>query len=103
MQKAAALDVGGKALDRDAGLDLADIAFVKDELVEGDGLRRGEGEFLSGFGHRRRLLGLRFRGRRETLSRQFPFTLPLQTSSSKPLRTGSGCMQKQLLDIKRRA
>ena len=46
LQKAAPFDIGGKAFDRDAGLDLADIAFVKNELVEGDGLRRGEREFL---------------------------------------------------------
>ena len=38
---------------------------MEDKLVEGNGLRRGEGEFLGcGFGHRRRLLGSRFRADR---------------------------------------
>ena len=83
LEKAAPFDIGGKAFDRDAGLDLADIAFVKNQLVEGDGLGRGEREFWGGFGHRRRLLGLRFRGGPETLSLgPFPSPLPLQTSSS---------------------
>ncbi len=59
LQKSAARDVGGEVFDRNAGLDLADIAVMDAELVEGDGLRRGEGKFLGGggFGHRRVLLG----------------------------------------------
>ena len=49
---------------------------MEDKLVEGNGLRRGEGEFLGcGFGHRRMLPGLRFRGRRETSLSAFPLHL----------------------------
>jgi len=42
LQKPAPGDIGGKVLDRNAGLDLADIAVVDDELVEGDGVGGGE-------------------------------------------------------------
>jgi hypothetical protein len=57
LEETAAFDIGGKAFDGNAGLDLADVAFVKDKLVEGNGLGRGKGKFLEGFGHGRRLLG----------------------------------------------
>ena len=88
LEKAAAFDIGGKAFDRDAGLDLADIAFVKNELVEGDGLRRGEREFLGRLWSSEEAPGLEVPGQPETLSRPFPFTPPLQTSSSKRLGQG---------------
>jgi len=85
LKKAAPFNVGGKAFDRDAGLDLADIAFMQDELVEGNGLRRGKREFWGGFGHRR-LLGLGFRGQpRDSLSRP-----PLHSSPFKPLPLALG-------------
>lgn len=37
--------VGGEAFDRNAGLDPVDIGVMNGELVERDGLRRGERDF----------------------------------------------------------
>ena len=82
LKKPAAFDVGGKRLDRNACLDLADIAVMDGELVERNGLWRGERKFLGGFGHRRMLHGLRFRGLAARILSRAP---PLHPSPFKPL------------------
>ena len=65
LQEAAAGDVLGQFLDRDAGLQAPDIGLREDELVEGDVARGAEGDFLTGGCHD----GLLRDGRREPLSR----------------------------------
>ena len=51
LQQPAAGDVFGKFLDRDPGLDAPDVGLAQHELVEGNVLGRGQGDFLGRFRH----------------------------------------------------
>ena len=51
LQQAASGDVLGKLLDRDAGLDRADVRLAEHEAVERDVPRRRETDLLDGLGH----------------------------------------------------
>ena len=51
LQQRSAGDILGEFLDRDAGLDLADVRLAEHELVEGDVARGAEADLRLGLGH----------------------------------------------------
>ena len=51
LQQRAAGDILGELLDRDAGLDLADVRLAEHQLVEGDVARGAETDLRLGLGH----------------------------------------------------
>ena len=51
LQQAAPGDVLGQFLDRDVGLDLADVRLAEHQLVERDIARARKGDLLNGLGH----------------------------------------------------